>query len=94
MQEKNLIPTRKNKEASTEKTAFDLGLEEGAEFQDRKLGRRIQPLQTEPISKAERFFADQVNPCLWVLFIEMKKSKVGWMGPYICSPCSDHRSGK
>lgn len=56
---------------------FDLGLEEGAEFQDRKLGKRIWPLRIESIGKVQRFFADQVSPCSWVLFIGRKQSKVG-----------------
>lgn len=45
--EKNLISTRRNKAGSKEEVAFDLGLEEGAEFQDRKWGRNIWPLGTE-----------------------------------------------
>lgn len=49
--EKNFIPTRRNKEGSIEKTIFDLGLEEGTEFQDRKLGKRIWPLGTKSIGK-------------------------------------------
>lgn len=31
----------------------------------------------ESIGKVQRFFADQVNPCSWVLFIGRKQSKVG-----------------
>ena len=36
---------------SNQEAAFDLGLEEGAEFQDGKLGRRIWPLWTEYFAK-------------------------------------------
>ena len=49
--EKNFISTRRNKEGSTGKTIFDLGLEEGAELQGRKLGKRIQPLGMESIGQ-------------------------------------------
>lgn len=51
MQEKNLIPTWRNKAGSKEEAAFDMGLEEGAELQDRKLGGGLWPLWTEYIVK-------------------------------------------
>lgn len=38
---------------SKEEASFDLGFEEGAELQDRKLGREIWLLRTEYIAKVK-----------------------------------------
>lgn len=51
--EKDRIPTRRKETDSKEEASFDLGFEEGAELQDRKLGREIWLLWTEYIAKVK-----------------------------------------
>lgn len=53
MRKKNGIPARRKKADSKEEASFDLGFEEGAELQDRKLGREIWLLRTEYIAKVK-----------------------------------------
>lgn len=49
--EEEFNSSQEKEDNSNQEAAFDLGLEEGAEFQDGKLGRSIWPLWTEFFAK-------------------------------------------